>query len=82
MCKNTNQKTLKYKVIFKSKNEKQQEIIKTYKYKTIKEIMDIHLIPRSSIYFLINNKPLNKYDNVDIIKISEPAYKMVRVYNY
>ena len=81
MCKNTNQKTLKYKVFLKLKNDNQEDIIKTYKYKTIKEIMEMHGIPRSSIYFLINNKPLNKYENINILKINEPAYKLVKVYN-
>lgn len=79
MCKNTNQKTLKYKVFLKTKNENQEEELRTYKYKTIKEIMERHEIPRSSIYFLINNKPLKKYENINISKINEPAYKMVKV---
>ena len=65
---NTNKKTYKYKVEWKTDDENI-----TKHFKTIKEITDIFGIPKSSIYLLIKNVSMKKYGDYTISRVFKPA---------
>jgi len=67
---NTNKKTYKYMVEWKT--DEDTELI-TKHFKTIKEITDIFGIPKSSIYLLIKNVPMKKYGDYSISRVLKPA---------
>lgn len=81
MCKNTNQKTFKFKVIETLKDENNEEYTSSYRFKTTKDITEKFDIPRNSIYYVMNNRKSYKYSHLIILRINEPAIHTIRLDN-
>lgn len=76
MCKNTNQKTFKFRVI-EILTDEGIEHTSNYRFKTTKEITEKFSIPRNSIYYIMKNKPTNKYSHIKIFRINESAIQTI-----
>jgi hypothetical protein len=72
MPRNTNIKTFKFKVEIYT-DELKNNIQNLFRYRTCQEIIDNHNLSKSSIYTLIHNKDVYKYNNIKIIRINESA---------
>ncbi len=80
MCKNTNQKTFKFRVI-ETLTDDGTDYTSTYRFKTTKQITEKFSIPRNSIYYIMSGKPTNKYLNIKIYRINEPAVQTIFLEN-